>query len=95
MSESAALLRMLEPATRPTPTQSAPSRAVQPTAFEDADFDALLAEARADGEVSSASQGDAARAPDPLTGLSGLGSIENGGLRELIAAARGHAANEQ
>ena len=80
------LLRMLEPAVRPTGAPAPPKAGakVAGTPIEQRDFDALLAEASAEnaGDVNDAPS--TAKVKDqPLAGLSGFDAIENASLRAL------------
>ncbi len=96
MSDSAQLLRMLEPAVRPVDQGS--GRAPRPVAepFESRSFESLLGEARKPdglspqeglGQEARAGQGvaEATTKPPTLGPLAGLGTIENATLRQIIA----------
>ena len=94
MSDSAALLRLLEPPVRPvgTPGGSAVKSVAPP--IEQRSFEALLAEATggaAAGAVESAAEAsgeaDGAERGNPLRGLGGFGAIENASLRGLMGRA--------
>jgi len=93
VTTSGDLLKMLMPAVSPVPASRAP-QADSKLPIESRSFDSLLAEARQSGEVL---QGEAAPAneaaptaePDapinPLPGLTGISSIHNASLRQIIA----------
>ena len=90
------LLQMLEPAVRPVNApKGAPTRSSQPP-FESRSFESLLHEAQQTGTnpVLSKSGQDAPAGPqvaeatkpvDVLGPLSGLGTIENAALRQMMA----------
>lgn len=93
MSDSAALLRLLEPAVRPTPNQGGGAAPARP--FESQSFETLLQglQANPTGKTQPTSPDQAVEAvvsPKPTKGaelnrLSGLDQIENAGLRALMA----------
>lgn len=97
MTQSADLLRLLEPAVRPVspvkPMSGAAGVAEGELPFESQDFDSLLASAR-DGvqtqreELEASPHATAAKPPGPLDALADFGRIENSGLRELLAQQR-------
>ncbi len=92
MTDSAALLRMLEPAVRPVATPAAPgsggTRAAQ-LPLEQRNFESLLNEWQTTQQTEQTEQADAAAPPsrsklDPLRPLGQLGAIENASMRGLI-----------
>ncbi|NBC11130.1 MAG: hypothetical protein GVY24_05255 [Planctomycetes bacterium] len=96
MSDSAQLLRMLEPAVRPVPQRGADKPRATAEPFESRSFESLLGEAQrtngegrhvGPGQDASADQAVAEATPkDTALGpLTGLGTIENATLRQLIA----------
>ncbi|MEM8739838.1 MAG: hypothetical protein AAGG38_15355, partial [Planctomycetota bacterium] len=92
MTQSADLLRLLEPAVRPVAPASAVRPAATPpgqTPFEAQDFDTLLAQARTSVDPAETDPAypnpAAAPAPGPLDALAHVGRIENPGLRALLA----------
>lgn len=100
MSNSGDLLRMLMPAVSPVPTRDTPRPSALP--IESQSFDSLLQEARQNEPVADASvqtqrpdraagpaENDRAAAPNALSGLTGVESIQNASLRRIVAQARG------
>lgn len=95
MSDSAQLLRMLEPAVRPVDVSRGGASRPGAEPFESRSFEALLGEARdgggmdATGPRQDAAAGEkvaeATGKVDALGPLSGLGTIENATLRQLMA----------
>jgi len=96
MSDSAQLLRMLEPAVRPVDQRGAGKARPSAEPFESRSFQSLLGEAQrthaegnqaVPGQDASAEQAVAEATPkDTALGpLAGLGTIENATLRQLIA----------
>jgi len=96
MSDSAQLLRMLEPAVRPVDPRGAGKARPSAQPFESRSFESLLGEAqRTDAQANHAGPGQDASAEQAvaeatpkdtaLGPLAGLGTIENATLRQLIA----------
>ena len=89
MGTSNDLLRMLEPAIRPVPTQAFGGAQDGPQTFENKTFDQLLGEARMiAGEAGEASGGQGAEeeVADSLSPLARIDLVENAGLRALLAS---------
>ncbi|MCC6681704.1 MAG: hypothetical protein IT445_12455 [Phycisphaeraceae bacterium] len=89
MSDSAALLRMLEPAVRPvtTPAASGSGARASQLPLEQRDFESLLNELQT---MQQTEQTDAAAEQsrtrlNPLRSLGQLGAIENASMRGLIS----------
>ena len=101
MSQSLALLRLLEPAVKPVGGAATPAASAVPPPFESQRFEDLLSSAST-GEPTGLPVGDAADAPPddppvdssaaadrgPLGPLADFSRIENPGLRQLLADAR-------
>lgn len=97
MSHGGDLLRLLMPAVSPVPTRDAPRPDAQP--IESRSFESLLEEANridfertADdttGSAEPAEAGEKPRVDNTLAGLSGIDSIQNASLRQIIAGASG------
>ncbi|MBX2852202.1 MAG: hypothetical protein KTR15_10690 [Phycisphaeraceae bacterium] len=87
--DPARLLQMLEPTVRPGTNSPVGGAQQGKPAFENRSFDDLLNEAK----VSKADGTEAGEAKpvqiDPLATLSGIGLVENAGLREVLAQSRG------
>jgi len=90
MTDSAALLRLLEPAVRPVPT--APAGRVAQAPIEQRSFEALLDEAKSiqvtqgSDEETAAQPMDATSPTNPLRALGSCGAIENASLRGLMGS---------
>lgn len=87
MGTSVDLLRMLEPAVRPT--GPAPSRTADTLPLEARSFESLLEEARSAAEPEPTSETRAtdqtkATKSDPLAALGGLDRIENESLLRMV-----------
>ncbi|MEM7626410.1 MAG: hypothetical protein AAF333_12510 [Planctomycetota bacterium] len=96
MSQSAALLRLLEPTVRPVTAPGAAGKIgtadsnIGQAPFERQDFATLLASTQQDLNLAEASETapeslHQAQPAGPLDLLADVGRIENPGLRELIA----------
>lgn len=90
--DPAMLLQMLEPAVRPGGASAGGGVQQGKPAFENRSFDDLLGEAKA-AKVSEA--GGENNSPPPVDPLIGLSQIENAGLREVLAQARGSASESE
>lgn len=80
---------MLEPAVRPGALAPGSGAAAVKPAFENRSFDQLLADAGQQGAGGTDQPVADEPGGNPLGMLSGLGQIENAGLREVLARARG------
>ncbi|XAL99035.1 hypothetical protein OT109_15795 [Phycisphaeraceae bacterium D3-23] len=88
-ADPASLLRMLEPAIRPTGAAGIAPRRAAPAPFESKPFDQLLHEARVQsGEAKQADAAGQVKTPDPLADLAGIARVENASLREQLEKAR-------
>lgn len=91
-SNAVDLLRMLEPAVRPTSAGRVGASTDGRLPIELRSFDELLNQAQSAAEVGGAAEAGAVEPPtkaDPLASLSGPGSIESASLLGLMAARRG------
>ena len=88
MTNGADLLRMLEPAVRPVSVPGAPPARPGAAPVEQRGFESLLSDAAASGGSGGSGAPAAAAAPPPAARhpLAGIDRIENGALRQLIAA---------
>lgn len=93
MNDSAALLRMLEPAVRPVPSAPGGSARAGQLPIEQRSFESLLADVQQTKGLETRDAGaatDAAEAAvkaNPLGALGGVCSIENASLRAIVGRA--------
>lgn len=86
--DSAALLRLLEPAVRPVAPPNTGAGKAGALPIEERSFEALLAEAKGmtHDDATTTDQTPAAPPVNPLRALHGCGAIENASLRGILGA---------